>query len=144
MPRSERFCPDTVLVSTSGRIQQWLGAGENVAQSQAPDAKVPCSCLGDRVHRSVYDGLLCPAGNQVHWIRSRAADRRGDQQWQDHSYRIAAVAWILDRTTCKEWPDACAYECERDTRRSSHKSPLHSHPYSKEWKAVGRKAVRRY
>src|SRR5256712_10776610 len=115
MPRSERFCPDIAHLSTSGRIQQWLGAGENVAQSQIADAKVPCSCLGVRVHRSVNDGLLCTARHKVRRIRSRAADRRGDQQWQDHSYRIAAVAWIFDRTTCKEWFDACDYECERDT-----------------------------
>src|SRR3989442_15690805 len=115
MPRSERFCPDTVLVSTSGRIQQWLGAGENVAQSETPDTKVPSSCLGDRVHRSVNDGLLCTARDKVRRIRSRTADRRRDQQWQDHSYRIAAVARLFDPTTCKEWPDACDYECERDT-----------------------------
>src|SRR2546426_11157660 len=117
MPRSERFCPDTVLVSTSARIPQWLGIGENVAQSQVADTKVPGGCLGDRVHRSVYDGLLCPARNQVHRIRSRAADRRGDQQWQDHSYRIAAVALIFDWTIGKEWLDACDYEWERGTLR---------------------------
>src|SRR5437016_14185027 len=115
MPRSERFCPDIALASTSGRIQQWLGAGENVAQSETSDTKVPCSCLGDRVHRPVNDGLLCTARDKVRRIRSCTADRRGDQQWQDQSYRIAAVAWILDRTTCKEWLDACDYECERDT-----------------------------
>src|SRR5437879_360518 len=110
--KSVRSCLDIERRSTSGRIPQWLGAGENVAESQVADAKVPCSCLGDRVHRSIYDGLFCPARNQVHRIRSRAADRRGDQQWQDHSYRIATVAWIFDWTIGKEWLDACDHECE--------------------------------
>src|SRR5437867_5024521 len=115
MPRSERFCPDIVLVSTSGRIPQWLGIGENVTQSKASNTKIPGGCLGHWIHRPLHDGLLCPTWNKVHRVRSCTPDCGGDQQWKDYTYWIAAVAWIFDWTIGKEWLDACDYECERDT-----------------------------
>src|SRR5207245_5593977 len=87
---------------TREHTRQWLGAGNLHSPDQAAKPKGANRGMGNRIHRTLHNGLLRQAWSEMCWLRYLEGCCREHQRGKDTICESRTLARLLDRTPCEQ------------------------------------------